>query len=331
MDALKMKQAVYTEYGSPEVMKIRDVAIPTPRPNEILVRIHASTVTATEATFRKGESMMTRLFTGFSKPKINTLGEELAGEVIAIGSEVSAFHPGDQVFGTAGPEFGANAEYLCLPEKDAVLTKMPQNLSYEEAASAVDGFLTAMPFLRDKGLIGPGQKVLIIGASGSIGSSAVQIARHFGAKVNGVCSTANIDLVKSLGAEEVIDYKKEDFAERGERYDIIFDAVGKRSFSDCKKALKPEGIFLAAAIGFGVMPHVIWTSLFGKKKARIHATGLRPPQERMKDLELLKELLEKEVIQPVIDRRYPFDEIAAAHRYVDTGRKKGNVVLHFAS
>ncbi len=230
------------------------------------------------------------------------------------------------VFGTAGPGFGANAEYLCIPE-DGVLAVKPTNMTYEEAASSVDGFLTALPFLRDKGNIQSGQKVLVNGASGSVGAAAVQIARYFGAEVTGVCSTANLEMVRTLGAESVIDYTIEDFTKTGPTYDIIFDAVGKISFSRCKSSLKQKGIFLEAGIGLGIFPQVLWTSMFGSRKARIAATGLRSPKERTKDLILLKELLEEGKIKPVIDRSYPLDQIAAAHRYVDQGHKKGNVVI----
>jgi len=232
----------------------------------------------------------------------------------------------NQVFGTAGPGFGANAEYICIPE-DGVLAIKPSNMNYVESASSVDGFLTALPFLRDKGNIQSGQRVLINGASGSVGSAAVQIARYFGAEVTGVCSTANLEMVRTLGAKNVIDYTKEDFTRTGQTYDIIFDAVGKISFSRCKSSLKQNGIFLEAGIGLGIFPHVLWTSMFGGKKARIAATGLRSPQERTKDLIFLKELMEEGKIKPVIDRHYPLEKIAEAHSYVDQGHKKGNVVI----
>lgn len=321
-----MRAIVYTKYGSPEVLQLKDVRKPTLQKNEVLIRIYATTVTATECTFRMGKPLFSRLFTGLRKPKITTLGEELSGEIEAIGKDVNLFKEGDQVFGTAGPGFGANAEYLCIPE-DGVLAIKPTNLTHEEAASSVDGFLTALPFLRDKGNIKKGQRVLINGASGSVGSAAVQLARYFGAEVTGVCSTVNLEMVRSLGADSVIDYTKEDFTRLGQAYDIIFDAVGKTTFSRCKSSLNRKGIFLEAGIGFGIFPHVLWTSVFGGKKARIAATGLRSPQERTKDLNLLKELLEKGIIKPVIDRRYQLEEIVDAHRYVDKGHKKGNVVI----
>jgi NADPH:quinone reductase-like Zn-dependent oxidoreductase len=322
----KMKAIVYTKYGPPEVLQLKDVEKPAPKDYELLIRVYATTVTATECTFRKGKPIFSRLFTGLRRPKITTLGEELAGVIEAVGKGVKSFKKGDQVFGTAGPGFGANAEYICVPE-DGVLAMKPANINFEEAASSVDGFLTALPFLRDKGNIQSGQRVLINGASGSVGTAAVQIARYVGAEVTGVCSTANLEMVRTLGANSVIDYTKEDFTEADQAYDIIFDTVGKTSFSLSRSSLKQKGIFLEAGISLRIFPHVLWTSMFSGKKAKIAATGLRSPKDRTKDLILLKELMEKGNIIPVIDRRYPLDQIAEAHSYVDKGHKKGNVVI----
>ncbi|MCP5062832.1 MAG: NAD(P)-dependent alcohol dehydrogenase [Ignavibacteriae bacterium] len=321
-----MKAIEYTKYGSPGVLKLVEVEKPSPKDNEILVRIYATTVTATECTFRKGEPYFSRLFTGLTKPKVTTLGEELAGEIEEVGKYVKLFKEGDKIFGTAGPKFGANAEYICIPES-GVLAIKPHNLTYEEAASSVDGFLTSLPFLRDKGNIKSGQKVLVYGASGSVGSAAVQIAKYFGAEVTGVCSTSNLEKVKSLGAEKVIDYTQEDFTTTNQIYDIIFDTVGKISFSHCKSSLNQNGVFLEAGIGLGIIPQVLWTSIFANKKAKIAATGLRSPKERRRDLIFLKELMEVGKIRPVIDRKYTLEQIAEAHSYVDKGHKKGNVVI----
>ena len=321
-----MKVILYTKYGSPDVLQLKEVEKPIPKDSEVLIRVYATTVTATECTFRKGEPLFSRLFTGLRRPKITTLGEELSGEIEAVGKDVKLFKSSDQIFGPAGPGFGANAEYICLPE-DGVLAIKPSNMTYEEAASSVDGFLTALPFLRDKGNIQSGQEVLIYGASGSVGTSAVQIAKHFGAEVTGVCSTANLELVRTLGADKVIDYTKEDFTKSVQTYDIIFDTVGKASFSRCKNSLKQNGIFLESGIGLGIFPYVLWTSMFGDKKARIAATGLRSPHERTKDLIILKELMEVGKIKPVIDRRYSLEQTAEAHSYVEKGHKKGNVVI----
>ncbi|NQV51150.1 MAG: NAD(P)-dependent alcohol dehydrogenase [Candidatus Marinimicrobia bacterium] len=321
-----MKAAKYTSYGSPEVLQLVECEKPEPADNEILIRIHATTVTATEVTFRKGEPYFSRLFTGLTKPKLTTLGEELSGVVEALGKAVTRFKVGDEIFGTAGPKFGANAEYLASSE-DGVLAIKPSNLNHEEAAASVDGFLTALPFLRDTGKIQQGQKVLIYGAAGSIGSAAVQVANYYGAEVTAVCSSANVEWVKALGAKHVMDYTKQDFNKTGETYDIVFDAVGKISFSESKKSLTPQGIFLEAAFSMGFLAKVLWTSMGNGKKARTAATGLRKPVERIKDLELLKGLLESGQIKPVVDRAYPLDQVVEAHRYVELGHKKGNVAI----
>jgi NADPH:quinone reductase-like Zn-dependent oxidoreductase len=321
-----MKAIEYTKYGSPEVLQLIDAEKPSSKDNEILIKIHATTVTATECTFRKGEPFISRLFTGLKSPKIKRLGEELSGEIEAVGKNVTLFKKGDHIFGTAGPTFGANAEYICIPE-NGVITLKPTNVNNSEAAASIDGFLTALPFLRDTGNIKSGQKVLIYGASGSVGSAAVQVAKYYGTEVTGVCSTANIELIKSIGADYVIDYKKDDFTKNKQSYDIIFDTVGKTSFSNCKSLLKQKGIFLESGIGFGIIPVVLWTSIFGGKKAKIAATGLRKPNERKKDLIFLKELMESGKIKPVIDRTYTLEQIQEAHKYVDLGHKKGNVVI----
>ncbi len=321
-----MKAIVYTEYGPPDVLQLKEVEKPTPKDNEVLIKVYATTVTATECTFRRGEPFFSRLFTGLIRPRITTLGEELAGEIEAVGKDVELFKPGDQVFGSAGPSLGAYSEYICLPE-DGVLALRPANVTYEEAAGTCDGVLTALPFLRDKGSIQSGQEVLIYGASGSVGTAAVQLARYYGAKVTGVCSTTNLEMVKSLGADKVIDYTKEDFTKAGQTYDIVFDTVGKISFSRCRSSLKQRGIFLEAGIVLAILPQVLWTSMIGSKKVMIAATGLRRASERTKDLIFLKELMETGKIKPVIDRRYPLEQIAEAHRYVDKGHKKGNVVI----
>lgn len=321
-----MKAIEYNSYGSPEVMQIKEVPMPQPGANEILVRIHATTVTATEAKFRRGDPYFTRLFTGLFRPRLTRLGEELAGEIVAVGGAVTKFKVGDKVFGTAGPNFGANAEYICLPE-DAVITHMPTNLSYNEVASSIDGFLTALPYLRDLGRIRQGHKVLIIGASGSVGSSAIQMAKYYGAQITAVCSTEKVELVRQLGADHVVDYRKEDFTASGEKYEIIFDAVGKTTFGACKELLAPSGRFLEVDMSLSMIGDLLLTSLFGKKKILFAATGLRKPSERLQDLYLLKELLETGIIKPTLDRSFPLGDIVEAHRYVDQGHKMGNVAI----
>ncbi len=317
-----MKAIVYRKYGSPDVLELREVAKPVPTEDNILIHVHATVVTPADIAFRKGEPFLGRFFSGLRRPK-SIPGVEFAGDVEAVGTDVTLFHKGDQVFGTAGISFGAHAEYLCLSE-EGVVTSKPTTMTYEEAVAICDGALTALVFLRDKAHIQRGQKVLINGASGAVGAAAVQLARYFGAEVTGVCSTTNVDMVKSLGADTVIDYTKEDFTKNGETYDIIFDAVGKSSFSRCKGSLTHRGVYLATVPTLAIMLQTVWTSKIGSKKAIFAATGLKQGKE---NLIFLRELVETGKLQAVIDRRYPLEHIAEAHRYVEKGHKKGNVVI----
>ncbi|MBK6429821.1 NAD(P)-dependent alcohol dehydrogenase [Candidatus Amarolinea dominans] len=314
-----MKAIVYTKFGPPEVLQLQEVEKPTPKANEVLIKIYATAVTKEDPDMRASPG-----FNGFLKPRNPILGQELAGEVEAIGRGVTRFKPGDQVFGI--DSFGAYAEYKCMPENGALAIK-PANLSYEEAASVPNGALTALPFLRDKGKIQSGQTVLIYGASGSVGAAAVQLAKYYGAEVTGVCSTANLEWVSSLGADRVIDYTQEDFTENGKTYDIIFDTVGKRSFSECKGSLTDKGIYLATVPTPVMMLQALWSAKGGRKKVKFAATGLRPASAKSKDLVFLTELIEAGKIKPVIDRCYPLEQMAEAHRYVEQGHKKGNVVI----
>ena len=314
-----MKAIVYTKFGPPEVLHLQEVEKPTPKDNEVLIKIYATTVVKEDPDMRASPG-----FNGILKPRHPILGQELAGEIESIGKDVTRFKPGDPVFGF--DMFGAYAEYKCMPESGA-LTIKPVNLSYEEAASVPNGALTALPFLRDKGKIQRGQSVLIYGASGSVGAAAVQLARYYGAEVTGVCSITNLEWVKALGADQVIDYTQEDFSENGKTYDIIFDTVGKRSFSQCKGSLTEEGIYLATVPTPVIMLQALWTAKSGSKQVKFAAAGLRPAREKIKDLVFLTNLIEAGKIKPVIDRCYPFDQIVEAHRYVEQGHKKGNVVI----
>jgi len=314
-----MKAIVYTKFGPPEVLQLREVEKPTPKDNEVLIKIVATTVVKEDPDMRASPG-----FNGFLKPRNPILGQELAGEVEATGRDVTRFKSGDQVFGI--DSFGAYAEYKCMPEGGA-LAKKPANMSYEEAASVPNGALTVLPFLRDKGKIQSGQSVLIYGASGSVGAAAVQLARYYGAEVTGVCSTANLEMVRSLGADQVIDYTREDFTQNRLTYDIIFDTVGKCSFSMCKGSLTDEGIYLATVPTPVIMLQALWLAKRGSKKVKFAATGLRPASEKIKDLHFLKELIEAGKLKRVIDRCYPLEQIVEAHRYVERGHKKGNVVI----
>jgi len=314
-----MKAIVYERFGPPHVLRLKDVSKPTPKDYETLIKIYATAVTKEDPDMRASPG-----FNGILKPRHPILGQELAGEVEAIGKDVTRFKPGDQVYGI--DSFGAYAEYKCMSENGALAFK-PFNLSYEEAASVPNGALTALPFLRDKAKIQIGQSVLIYGASGSVGTAALQLARYYGANVTGVCSTANLEWVKSLGADQVIDYTQKDFTENGRTYDIIFDTVGKYSFSACKGSLTDEGIYLATVPTPAIMLQALWTANRGGKKVRFVAAGLRPAKEKVKDLAFLTELIEAGKIKPAIDRVYPLEQMAEAHRYVEQGHKRGNVVI----
>lgn len=320
-----MKAVVCTKYGPPDVLRLHEVAKPAPGTGEVLIEVHAATATTAGLLGRKGEPRFSRLFTGLRRPRKAILGTEFAGEIAEVGEAVTRFRPGDRIFGHAGLGTGTYAEFIRLPE-DAALVRKPDRLTYEEAAAVIEGGLTALHFFRDRGAIRPGDEVLINGASGAVGTAAVQLAKHLGAHVTGVCSAANVDLVASLGADEVIDYTREDFTANGRRYRIVFDAVGKSSFARCRNSLTRDGVYLDAGKASTVLP-MLWTSLFGRRKAVLKATYVRSSRAIAADLLVLRDLIEAGAIRPVIDRCYPLAETAEAHRYVETGRKKGNVII----
>jgi len=320
-----MKAIVYERYGPPEVLQLKEVEKPTPKNNEVLIKTHATTVTSGDWRVRSlnvpaGFGLIMRLVFGVSRPKQPILGTELAGVVESVGKDVRKFKVGDQVFAFSDAAMGCHAEYKCMPEDGAVALK-PPNLTYDEAAALSFGGTTALDFFR-RGKLQRGEKVLVNGASGAVGTAAVQLARHFGCDVTGVCSTANVALVRSLGASQVIDYTQEDFTQNGETYDVIVDTAGTAPFSRSKASLKKGGRLLTLLAGLPDMLRIPWVSMTSSKKV---IAG--PAAGRAEDLHFLAGLAEAGAFKPVIDRRYPFEKIAEAHRYVDTGRKKGNVVI----
>jgi len=321
-----MKAIICTHYGTTDVLQLIEVAKPIPKDNEVLIKVHVSVVTPSDIAFRKGEPFIVKLIYGLTKPRLSIQGVEFAGEIEAVGKDVKLFKPGDQVFGMSPDRFGAHAEYICLPEAKPLIIKSAK-MSHEEAAGIMDGAPTALTFLRDVAKLQPGQKILINGASGAVGIYALQLARYYGAEVTGVCSTANVEMVKSLGADQVIDYTKMDFTQTGQIYDVIFDAVGKRSFAQCKGALTPKGMYLTTVPTLVIVRDILWTAMGGGKKAKFATAGLLQNKE---NLNFLNKLFEAGKIKAVIDRRYPLAQIAEAHRYVETGHKKGNVIVTVA-
>jgi NADPH:quinone reductase-like Zn-dependent oxidoreductase len=320
-----MKAAVYERYGPPEVLHLAEVARPVPRDDEVLIQVHASTVTAADFRCRSFTVPLSfwipaRLFLGVRRPKLPILGAELAGEIVETGKDVTKFKKGDQIFAATIGRFGGYAEFACLPETGVIAIK-PANMTYDEAAAVPVGARAALHFLR-KADIKSGQKVLVYGASGSVGTFAVQLAKYYGAGVTGVCSGSNVGLVRSLGADKVIDYTRENFAAAGPIYDVIFVAVDKDTFTDCMKALKPKGIYLNVTTPVRT-PRMRWTALTGDKTI---VTGEHPSQSA-DDLVFLRGLIEQGLLRSAIDRSYPLEQIVEAHRYVDQGHKRGNVVI----
>jgi NADPH:quinone reductase-like Zn-dependent oxidoreductase len=322
-----MKAIVHTKYGPPDELQLLEVEKPVPGDNEVLIKINATTVTTTDCNTRnftfvpKSFMFFAKLMLGFKKPKINILGIDLAGEIEAIGKDVKLFKIGDQVFGSPGTKFGGHAEYVCVPENGALAIK-PADLSWEKAAAISLAGNTALFFIRDLARIKPGQTILIHGASGAIGTYAVQLAKYYGAVVTGVCSAANEALVKSLGADNVIDYTKEDFTKSDERYDFVFGVVGKTTFVQCKVLLKPDGVYLENMMEVKDFLKVLWTSIAGGKKIKGGVST-----ERAENLKFFVELIESGKLIPVVDKVYPLERTAEAFKYVEQGHKKGNVVI----
>ena len=315
-----MKAIVYTEYGSPDVLQFKDVEKPAPTDNEVLLKVHAASANPADWHLMRAEPFLARLANGLLKPKNTKLGADVAGQVEAVGGNVTQLQVGDDVFGEMPlNELGGFAEYVCAPER--LLALKPAGMTFEQAAAVPLAAFTALQGLRDKGQIQPGQKVLINGASGGVGTFAVQIAKSFGAEVTGVCSTRNLDMVRSIGADHVIDYTQEDFTQTAQRYDLIFDAVGNRSVSDYKRALSPNGICSVA--GFTSLSRLFRIMLLGGKKVGMMKTA----KANKEDLVFIKELLEAGKVVPVIDRCYPLAETAEAIRYLETGHARGKVVI----
>ena len=318
-----MKAAVNTSYGPPHVVRISEVEKPAATDNEVLVKVHATTVNRTDCGWRAAKPFITRFFTGLVRPRVTVLGNEFAGEVEAVGSGVTSFEVGDRVFGFTGDRYGAHAEYLAMPQA-GLLATMPANLTYEEAAPSTEGSQYALSFI-SKAAVQRGQDVLVNGATGAIGSAAVQLLHYLGAQVTAICSTEHVELVRGLGADRVIDYRAEDFTKDEQTYDVVCDAVGKSSFGRCRRLLKPGGIFLSSDLGpLSQNPILaLVTPLLGGKKV-LFPIPRKPDQEMAR---YFRDLIESGAFKPLIDRRYPLDQIVEAYRYVETGQKLGNVVI----
>lgn len=321
-----MKAAVYLEYGEPEVVHIKELSVPIPKSHEVLIRVHATTVNRTDCGFRKPEYFIVRLINGMFKPRKTILGTEFSGTIVQRGTDVTLFAVGEEVFGLNTFNFGTHAEYICIPEHTSMAVK-PANMSHIEAAAVCDGLMMALSFFKNLDFHQP-RKILINGASGSIGSACVQLARYHGADITAVCNPQDLDLLKSLGADKVMDYTREDFTAGTEQYDYILDAVGKSSFSKCKKILKHQGMYISSELGEwaqNLFLHV-WTSMFARQKVKFPI-----PSITLKDIHFFKALIETNNYKTVIDRIYTIDEIVEAHKYVELGQKTGNVVISLES
>lgn len=322
----KMNAMVVTEYGGPDALQLLQVDRPIPNDDEVLVKVYASSATQADSQMRTGKPYFARLFTGLRKPKNSIPGTGFSGVVEVVGTNVQSFKPGDNVFGETTLGFSTNAEYVTVPENSVILP-LPDTLSFIESTTICDGHLTSINFLKNIAALKSGQKVLINGASGSLGSAAVQLAKYYGAEVTGVCSTRNLGWVKSLGADMVLDYTREDFTLKSKKYDIIYDTVGKLSYRKCKKALNENGQFISPVLKFSLLIQMLTTSMFGSKKAKFGATGLSSDKELKQLLKEVVEIFKEGELTTVIDRQYPLEKLAEAHRYISMGHKKGNVVI----
>jgi NADPH:quinone reductase-like Zn-dependent oxidoreductase len=326
MKVQKMKAIIVTAYGNYEVLELQQREVPRPKEKEILVKVVSCAATTTDTMMISGKPYASRLFMGFKKPKKEIPGTGFAGKVVSVGQKANRFKTGDEVFGMTGMNFSANAEYLSMEEEGIVLHK-PENLPFTEACTFGDGHLTSINFLKELGKIEPGQKLLINGASGSLGTSAIQLAKYYGAEVTGVCSTANVGLVKSLGADFVIDYTRENFTRSDKKYDLIYDTIGKSSFKQSKRVLNSGGKYLSPVLDGGLMLTMLITSVFGSKKAKFTATGLKKPEESKALITELMDIFQSGNLKTVLDRQYPLEKVAQAHQYIASGRKKGNVAI----
>lgn len=325
-----MKAVFVANYGGPEVLEVRDVERPQPKENELLIKVNTSCLSRASAMMRSGTPFFVRLFLGLRRPKHPIPGSSFAGVVAATGMHVKGYEIGDAVFGATAASFGTNAEYVCVPANGVVMP-MPDLLSFEEATIMCDGPVTSYNFLKNVANILPGQKVLINGASGSLGVAAIQIAKHMGAEVTGVCSTANVELVRSIGADHVIDYTTEDFTQGNNKYDVIYDTIGKSCIGKVKDILTDKGVYMSPVLSFKLLIQMMLNPFRGGKKAKFDATGLRSVAEVKKMIEEMKVIMGSGTYNSVIERRYTMDEVVEAHRYIDTGRKRGNIVLSVAS
>lgn len=321
-----MQAAIVSSYGGPEVLSVQEVTRPTPKANEILVRVHASSATQAEAMMRKGTPWFGRLMLGLTKPKHSIPGTGFSGTVAAVGSDVSGFKQGDAVFGETAITMGANAEYVCVPSDGLILPK-PETIKHEEAATLSDGALTSMNFLQNLAELKADQHILIIGASGSLGIAAVQLAKAMGAKVTGVCSAANVDMVRKLGADEVINYQESDYTKSAVTYDVVYDTIGAGSFKNCKGILSDTGRYISPVLSFKLLVEMLKTSKSKGKRAMFSATGMLSVAELIPLMQQVVDYINNKQLKVVIDKVYPLSKIGEAHAYIDTGRKKGNVVI----